>query len=64
MAIDTRKIETNVSYTLKDVAELLEISYPTVLKLKKEGKFKYSRVGKRFYVSGEELLKYITSDSD
>jgi len=59
MAIDLRKIDPELSYPLKQVAQFLEISYGTILKLRKDAKFKSIRIGKRYYVQGKEILSYI-----
>ncbi len=59
MAIDLRKIDPELSYPLKQVAQFLEISYGTILKLKGDGKLKSIRIGKRYYVKGADILAYI-----
>jgi hypothetical protein len=38
MAIDLRKIDPELSYPLKQIAQFLEISYGTILKLRKDAK--------------------------
>ncbi len=60
MAIDLRKIDPELSYPLKQVAQLLEVSYGTVLKLKKQEKLKSLRIGRKYYIQGREILDYIT----
>ena len=62
MPIDVRKIDPNLDYPLKQVAQFLEISYGTTLKLRKEGKLKSSRVGKKYYVRGKDILEYIVTE--
>jgi len=59
MAIDLRKIDPELNYPLKQVAQFLEISYGTILKLKGDGRLKSIRIGKRYYVKGVDILAYI-----
>jgi excisionase family DNA binding protein len=59
MAIDPNKIDPGLNYPLKQVAQFLEISYGTMLKLKKEARLKSTRVGKRYYIKGKDVLEYI-----
>jgi excisionase family DNA binding protein len=61
MAIDLRKIDPELNYPLKQVAQLLEVSYGTVLKLRKQEKLRSMKIGKKFYVQGREILKYINN---
>ncbi|MBW2615487.1 MAG: helix-turn-helix domain-containing protein [Deltaproteobacteria bacterium] len=61
MAIDLRKIDPELSYPLKQVAQFLEISYGTILKLRKNAKLKSIKIGKRYYVQGKEILFYINN---
>ena len=61
MPIDLKKIDPDLAYPLKEVAQLLDISYGTVLKLRKEAKLGTTRIGRKFYVTGKELLEYIQS---
>ena len=62
MAIDPRKIDPELSYPLKQVAQFLEISYGTILKLRKDAKLKSMKIGKRYYVQGKEILSYIDNE--
>jgi hypothetical protein len=59
MAIDLRKIDPELNYPLKLIAQFLEISYGTILKLKKDTKLKSIRIGKKYYVQGKDILSYI-----
>jgi len=59
MAIDLRKIHPELNYPLKQVTEFLEVSYGTVLKLKKEEKLKAIRIGKKYYIQGKDILSYV-----
>jgi len=59
MAIDLRKIDPDLNYPLKHVAQFLEVSYGTVLKLKGDAKLKSIKIGKRYYVQGKDILAYI-----
>ncbi len=62
MAIDLRKIHPELNYPLKQVTQFLDLSYGTVLKLKKEAKLKSIKVGKRYYVLGKDILSYIQEE--
>ncbi len=59
MAIDLRKIDPNLSYPLRQVAEFLNVSYGTVLKLKNDANFRPIKVGKRYYIQGRDILAYV-----
>ncbi len=45
MAIDPKKIDPGLNYPLKQVAQFLEISYGTMLKLRKQARLKSMRMG-------------------
>ena len=62
--IDLRAVDPGVNYTLGQVAEFLNLSYGSVLKLKKNGYLKVIKIGKRFYVSGKAILDYIQDSSN
>jgi len=62
MAIDLRKIDPNLSYPLRQVAEFLNISYGTVLKLKNDANLRPIKVGKKYYIQGKDILDYIRRD--
>jgi excisionase family DNA binding protein len=59
MAIDLRKIDPELIYPLKQIAQFLEISYGTILKLRKDAKLKSIRIGKKYYIQGKDILSYI-----
>ncbi|MCP4683615.1 MAG: helix-turn-helix domain-containing protein [Desulfobacterales bacterium] len=59
MAIDLRKIEPELNYPLKEVARFLEISYGTILNLRKSAKLKSIQVGKKYYIQGKDILRYV-----
>ncbi len=60
MTIDLRKIDQDLDYTLEQVAGFLNLSYVTILKLKKGGEFRgIKKIGRRFYVSGKSILSYV-----
>jgi len=59
MAIDLRKIDPELSYPLKQVAEFLDLSYGTILKLKSEAKLKPIKIGKKYYIHGKDILGYV-----
>ena len=59
MAIDLRNIDAELNYPLKEVAQFLEVSYGTVLKLRKETKMTSMKIGKKYYVKGKDILKYV-----
>jgi excisionase family DNA binding protein len=63
MPIDPSKIDPELSYPLNEVAKILEVSYGTMLKRKKESKLKSFRVGKRYYIKGKDVLEYIERGS-
>ena len=56
MAIDPKKIDPALNYPLKEVAQFLEISYGTMLKLRKEAKLKSIRIGMKYYIKGKDVL--------
>jgi len=59
MAIDLRKIDPELNYPLKQIAQFLEMSHGTILKLRKDARLKSIRIGKRYYIQGKEILSYI-----
>jgi excisionase family DNA binding protein len=46
-------------YPLKEVAQILGLSYGTVLKLKKDDKLRWVKIGGKYYVHGRDVLEYI-----
>ena len=59
MAIDPKKIDSGLNYPLKQVAQFLEISCGTVLKLRTEPRLKSMRMGMKYYIKGKDVLDYI-----
>ncbi|SPF49227.1 hypothetical protein SBDP1_80031 [Syntrophobacter sp. SbD1] len=59
MAIDLRKIDPELIYSLKEAAQMLGLSYGTVLKLKKDSRLKWLKMGGNYFVQGKDLLEYI-----
>ena len=59
MAIDLRKIDPDLNYPLKQVAKFLEVSYATILRLRREAQLKSIKIGNRYYVQGKAILEYI-----
>jgi excisionase family DNA binding protein len=59
MAIDLRKIDPDLSYPLRQVAEFLDVSYGTVLRLKNDSRLRPIKIGRRYYIQGKKILEYI-----
>ncbi len=59
MAIDLRKIDPDLNYPLKQVAQFLDVSYATILRLRREAQLKSIKIGNRYYVQGKDILAYI-----
>lgn len=59
MPIDTRNVDPELKYSLKDVAIHLGLSYGTVLKLKKEKVMPCFKIGKQFFIQGRDILSYV-----
>jgi excisionase family DNA binding protein len=59
MSIDLRKIDPHLIYSLKEAAQMLGLSYGTVLKLKNDARIKWSKIGGKYYIQGKDLLEYI-----
>jgi excisionase family DNA binding protein len=59
MAIDLRKIDPDLNYPLKQVAQFLDVSYATILRLRREAQLKSIKIGNRYYVQGKAILEYI-----
>lgn len=59
--IQTEKIQKGVILTTKEVTELLSISRPTLLKLRKDGHLKvhFYRTNGRPFFKGEDILNYL-----
>lgn len=58
-----KDIDPETRYTLREVAEMLDLSYQTVLKLRQEDTIKATRLGgRRYYVLGEDILKFVGAE--
>lgn len=63
-SIDLRKIDPEINYTLEQTAEFLNLSYSSVLKLKKNNAFNnIKQVGRRYYIPGKAILTYVQKGS-
>jgi hypothetical protein len=63
-ALNPDEINPNKFYLLKDVATFLQLSYATVLKLKKQGHlFDTMKSGNKIYVSGKNILAYLNGSN-
>lgn len=51
-------------YSLKDVANILGVTYRTVINYKNAGKFKTVKIGSRILVSEENLKKFLAGDEE
>jgi hypothetical protein len=58
-AIDLREIDPEKLYTLNQMAEFIRSSYGTVLKIKKNSELPHTKLGKRVYVKGMDIIKYV-----
>jgi len=58
------KIEPDRVYTAKEVSELLQIAYRSVLRYCAEGKIPAIRVGKFWRVYGKHLLAFLEGLSE
>jgi len=56
-----RKIEGIKVYTLQEVGELLDITYPTVRKYANEGKLRSQRVGRGYLVTDESIRNFLNN---
>lgn len=62
--IDLRKIDPDVNYTLEQASEFLNLSYSSILKLKKINSFNdVKQIGRRFYIPGKAILMYVQKGS-
>ena len=57
-----KTIEGVKVYSLLEVSELLDITYPTVRKYVKEGKLRSRRVGRRYLVTGEAIRGFLNGE--
>lgn len=55
--------ETIKTYTVKEVQEILGVSYGTALKYIKSGKLKAATIGGKYRISEENLQKFINGDT-
>jgi len=59
-SLNLNDVDPNQYYSLKDVAIFLKLSYPTVLKLKKQEHLSDTiKSGNKIYVSGNSILAYV-----
>ncbi len=56
-----KTIEGVKVYSLIEVSELLNITYPTVRKYVKEGKLRSQRVGRNYLVTDESIRNFLKS---
>jgi len=61
-SLDLSKIDPKSLYTLSQIGDLLNLSYATVLKLKKNSAFGELEPidGKKFLVQGQAILDYVS----
>ena len=52
----------NKVYCLTDLAEMLQVSRRTLFKWKSEGKLIFSQIGKKLYITDEELKIFLTNN--
>jgi len=57
-----KTIEGVKVYSLLEVSELLNITYPTVRKYVNEGKIRYQRVGRNYLVTGESIRSFLNGE--
>ena len=57
-----KTIEGVKVYSLLEVSELLDITYPTVRKYVKEGKLRSRRVGRKYLVTGESIRSFLNGE--
>jgi len=57
-----KTIEGVKVYSLLEVSELLDITYPTVRKYVKEGKIRSRRVGRKYLVTGESVRNFLNGE--
>lgn len=63
-SLNPNEVDSNKFYLLKDVATFLQLSYVTVLKLKKQGLLSDTmKSGNKIYVSGKNILAYLNSSN-
>jgi len=57
-----KTIEGVKVYSLPEVSELLDITYPTVRKYVKEGKIRSRRVGRNYLITGEAIRNFLNGE--
>jgi excisionase family DNA binding protein len=57
--IKNKENKENSLLTMKQVADLLSVSLPTIIKWNKEGKIPFCKVGKRVYFKKDEVLESV-----
>lgn len=55
------KIEVNEVYTLKEVAQLLKISVPTMKRMLKEGRLVTMRIGRQHRIMGKDIMDFLNA---
>lgn len=60
----TREIARYSSYSTKEVADILQLNDSTVQKLIREERLNAIRVGKKYLISGESLMKFMNMHSE
>jgi len=48
-------------YDMKDTCRILGVTYTTVLKLRREGKLKFTRIAQKFFISRHDLNNYMNT---
>lgn len=48
-------------YDMKDTCRILGVTYTTVLKLRREGKLKFTRIAQKFFISRHDLNTYMNT---
>ena len=57
-----KTIEGVKVYSLIEVSELLDITYPTVRKYVKEGKIRSRRVGRNYLVTDQSIRNFLNGE--
>jgi len=50
-------------FDMQDVSRILGVTYTTVLKLRKEGKLKFTRIAQKYFISKHDLNSYLSTGS-
>jgi len=59
-----KTIEGVKVYSLPEVSELLDITYPTVRKYVNEGKLRSQRVGRSYLVTDESIRNFLNAENN